>query len=234
VIRVGLLGAAGRMGRRVRELVETEFAGQARLAASVSRGDPLASLLETDVVIDFSSPGAMSELARAALASPGGKLPAFVVGSTGWSAEQGRALAGLSGRAAILQSSNFSTGVLALLEILRWASPRLEKLGYEASVVERHHVHKKDAPSGTAISIRRAISPENPERVPVESIRSGEIVGDHEVAFRGPADHLVVGHFAHDRSIFARGAIETALWLSGRRDRPGMVPMETYFQERFR
>lgn len=231
MIRVGLLGANGRMGGWVTRLMASEFASRAQLIAAAGRNDRLEPLLDADVVIDFSLPEAMGALVELALGR-GGELPAFVVGSTGWKAPERAALERLAARTPVLAASNFSTGVLALLDILKSASPLLAKLGYAPVVVETHHRHKKDAPSGTAISIQRAISPENPAGVQAHSVRAGEIIGDHEATFYGPGDHLTFGHFAQDRSIFARGAIETALWLSTQRGRTGAIlGMEQYFEE---
>lgn len=232
MIRVGLLGASGRMGLWVSKLLQTEFAAKAQLAANPARGEALDSLLSTDVVIDFSQPAAMLALAEAALKHTG-PLPAFVVGSTGWKIDERHKLEELAKKTPVLMASNFSTGVLALLDILKQASPLLEKLGYTPVITEAHHKHKKDAPSGTAISIQRAIAPAGPGNVQVHSVRAGEVIGDHEVTFYGPGDHITIGHFAQDRSIFARGAIDVALWLAGRRGNAaaGLIGIDKYFEE---
>jgi 4-hydroxy-tetrahydrodipicolinate reductase len=232
VIRIGLLGAKGRMGRYVSDILARDFAQKAQLASTPGRGESPSPLLGTDVVIDFSSPTAMLSLAELALMHQG-PLPAFVVGSTGWKIDERRKLEELSHRTPVLVASNFSTGVLALLDILKTASPWLERLGYTPVIVETHHKHKKDAPSGTALSIQRAISPAGPGNVQTQSVRAGEIIGDHEVTFYGSGDHITIGHFAQDRSIFARGAIDTALWLASKRGearQPGLMTMDQYFQ----
>ena len=234
-IRVGLLGSQGRMGQQVAKLIQTEFRGQAELAAQAAEGDALEPLLRTDVVIDFSLPDAMAALAETALATlsrdPQTKLPTFVVGSTGWKAEQTKTLERLATKTSVVQSSNFSTGVQALLAVLRQASPLLTKLGYAPVIVETHHRHKKDAPSGTAVSMQKVIAPQAPTSVQTHAIRAGEIFGDHEATFYGPGDHLTFGHFAQDRSIFARGAIEVALWLARRPASSGILDMELFFSE---
>jgi 4-hydroxy-tetrahydrodipicolinate reductase len=121
--------------------------------------------------------------------------------------------------------------VLALTEILRSAAPLLDRLGYQPVIVDTHHKHKKDSPSGTALSLQRAIAPAGPGNVQTHSIRQGEVIGDHEVTFYGAADHLTFGHFAQDRSIFARGAIQCALWLSSQRgSMTGFIGIENYFK----
>jgi 4-hydroxy-tetrahydrodipicolinate reductase len=235
VIQIGLLGAQGRMGQLVSRLLESEYSTKARLASAPALGQALDPLLATDVVIDFSAPAAMLALAELAL-KRAGTLPAFAVGSTGWTAEERQKLEPLARKTCVLVASNFSTGVLALIDILKQASPLLEKLGYTPVITEAHHKHKKDAPSGTALSLQRAISPSGPGNVQTHSVRAGEIIGDHEVVFHGPADHITLGHFAQDRSIFARGALDAALWLAGRRSEgpaafQGLVGIEKYFEE---
>jgi len=238
VIRVGLLGANGRMGALVAGLLQSDFAAKASLAAAPKRGEPLDALVSgeagnaIDVVIDFSSPAAMLLLVEAALKHPGA-LPAFVVGSTGWKLEERHKLEELAQKTPVLAASNFSNGVLALAHILKQAAPLLEKLGYTPVIVETHHGHKKDAPSGTALSLQRAIAPSGPGNVQTHSVRAGEVIGDHEVTFHGIGDRLTLGHFAQDRSIFARGAIEAALWLARRRDQPssGVIGIEQYFKD---
>lgn len=233
MIQIGLLGAKGRMGEWVSKLLAGDYAKKAKLAASPTRGQPLASLIATDVVIDFSSPAAMLELAQTALKHTG-PLPAFVVGSTGWKLEERKALEELAKKTPVLMASNFSTGVLALIDVLKQASPLLEKLGYTPVIRETHHKHKKDSPSGTALSLQRSISPAGPGNVQTFSVRAGEIIGDHEVTFYGPGDHLKFGHFAQDRSAFARGAVDVALWLASKRGTPApaaLMGIEKYFEE---
>lgn len=231
-MQIGLLGRSGRMGQWVCKLLETEYAEKAKLANAPASGESLEPLLSTDVVIDFSAPAAMLSLAEVAL-KRAGQLPAFVVGSTGWTPEERHRLEELAQRTPVLAASNFSTGVLALAELLKQAAPLMEKLGYTPVIVESHHRHKKDAPSGTALSLQRALSPSGPGNVQTHSIRAGEVIGDHEVTFHGPGDHITVGHFAQDRSIFARGAIDVALWLTKRRGKTsaGLIGIEQYFKE---
>ena len=235
VIKIGVLGAKGRMGKGVVQLLETEYVQKANVAARAGRGEPLDSLLETDVVIDFSLPVGMLALARAA-ANRQSPLPAFVIGSTGWKLDERRELEKLAERTPIFMSSNFSTGVMILQEILKTAAPLLERQGYTPIILETHHRHKKDAPSGTALSLQRSIAPAGPGNVQTQCIRAGEVIGDHEVTFYGAGDKLVLGHYAQDRSIFARGALDVAIWLAGRRTGPqplrGLIGTETFFKEK--
>ncbi|MCM2322319.1 MAG: 4-hydroxy-tetrahydrodipicolinate reductase [Oligoflexia bacterium] len=232
MIRIGLLGSKGRMGTQVQRLLAAEYADRATLACAVDADEAPEALLGCDVVIDFSSPRGMAALTRAALGSSA-TLPAFAVGSTGWDADGLRALENLAKRAPVLLSSNFSLGVLALTELLRSAAPILSRLGYAPVIVEHHHRHKKDAPSGTALTLSRAIAPDDPSRVQIHAVRAGEVIGDHEVSFYGTSDVITLSHHAQDRSLFARGALEAALWLGRKRstltERRTLISMSDFF-----
>ncbi len=214
MIRLGLLGSHGRMGTLIRQFIQTEFHSEIELAASARKGDPLEGLLSCDVVIDVSLPSVMSQLASLALQHPAKKLPRFVVGSTGWSPEQRQTLEALAKLTPTLISSNFSSGIFAVSLILKEYSPLLRRLGYTPVILDTHHQRKKDAPSGTARSLQSAINPNQPDEVQTLSIRAGEVIGDHEVIFFGAGDQITLTHHAQDRSIFARGAIEVAKWLT--------------------
>ncbi len=231
-IQIGLLGSTGRMGSLITQLMGKEFNSAAVLSATARRGDPLTRLLQSQVIIDVSSPVVMSELAELVLnqSRPDAVLPKFIVGSTGWTEKGMKSLKLLAKKTPVLLSSNFSVGVFALSQILEVYSPLFKKLGYTPVLVEKHHRHKKDAPSGTALTLRNAIEPEHPSAVQTHSIRAGEVIGDHEVTFFSAGDRVVLGHFAQDRSIFARGAIETAIWLEKSNVMPGrLLGMEDYF-----
>jgi 4-hydroxy-tetrahydrodipicolinate reductase len=224
------------MGRWISQLIDTDYAALARIAAQGNRNESLELLLETDVVIDFSSPEASVRLAELALQHPTGKLPVFIVGSTGWKDEQIKTLEALAKRTPVVLSFNFSTGVLALQRILKTFAPVLTQLGYQPVMVETHHRHKKDAPSGTALLLNRTIETSaGIGPVQTHSIRSGEVIGDHEVTFYGPADRLVLGHQAQDRSIFARGAIDAAIWAHQKRNElateKSILSMDRYFDD---
>lgn len=230
MIRLGLMGATGRMGNQVRRLVETTYSDRFELKAAAGQDDALEPLLDTDVIIDFSLPEPSIRLMRLALERKK-SLPAWVVGVTGWADDEQSDIEKLAGLTPVLMSSNFSTGVTALMEILRQAAPMLKGLGYEPVLIEKHHIHKKDAPSGTARTIQQTIAPGGADGVQTHAVRAGEVIGDHEVTFHGPADKIVVGHFAQDRTIFARGALEAALWLG----KPGaptgrVLGMRDFFQ----
>ena len=233
MIQVGLLGANGRMGKWIDQIIEKDYSERARIQSRITRGDDQLSLLQADVVLDVSHPQAMVALIKKALQHPK-KLPAFVVGSTGWGSEEISDLKKLAKKTPVLISSNFSVGIYILNKILKDNAALLKSLGYSAVLMETHHCHKKDAPSGTALSIQKALMPYTPTEIQTHSIRAGEVIGDHQVTFYGPADHLRLSHSAQDRSIFARGAIDVALWLSTLTTQPSppshLLEMSDYFQ----
>ncbi len=237
MIQIGLLGKSGRMGQWVTQLIQADYGSQAVLATGAGSADleSLSSaLLSADVVIDFSQPEAVVKFigtAKSRLANQK-KLPAFVIGSTGWSAEQLLVLENLAQSTLVLRSSNFSLGVLALQQILKTSGLALQRLGYSPVIIETHHIHKKDAPSGTALMLKSALDDGFTE-TPIHSIRAGEVIGDHEVSFFGPADRISFSHHAQDRSLFARGAIDVALWLAKKRGSAtsGLFSMETFYSE---
>lgn len=226
MINIGILGAQGRMGQSVLQIGKLNFSEQCNLFSQPHRDTHFGRLLEMDVVLDFSSPQAMEALALTALKGHE-KIPAFVVGSTGWK-DQNLVLEKLSLRTPVLLSANFSTGLYALKSILKDYVKILEKLEYSAVLVERHHQHKKDAPSGTAHSLLREFT----HPIPTHSIRAGETIGIHEVTFYGQADSLSLTHFAQDRSIFSRGALQVCLWLAHQdRFSAGLLGMSHYFDD---
>ncbi len=225
------------MGRAVQRVATTRYKDKITLAAQVdpeqNAPDSVEKLFECDVVIDFSSSLAMAALATLALKSDK-HFPVFVVGSTGWKLDDRRSLEELAKKTPVLMSSNFSIGVLAVMDAIRHLSPVLERLKFDAVIIETHHKTKKDAPSGTAISLQRAISPSGAGNIPVHSIRAGEVIGDHEVYFHGHAEQIVIKHTAHDRGVFAEGAIEVGLWLHEKKSgpRPGqLLGIETFFAD---
>jgi 4-hydroxy-tetrahydrodipicolinate reductase len=224
MIEIGVMGATGRMGKHVMTLLKGEYSDRAVTGGSIALGqyqseEDLEPLLTTDALIDFSMPEAVLPLVRLALQTPRStRLPVFIFGSTGWKPHQLSELEALCARTPVLVSSNFSTGVLAVQQILEQAAPLLRKLGYSPVIVDTHHRHKKDAPSGTALMLANTIIATSGQKADVHSIRAGEVIGEHEITFYGPADRITLGHFAQDRSMFARGAIEAALWLASARD----------------
>lgn len=163
-----------------------------------------------DVAVDFSLPEAFDALLALCLA----RGAALVSGTTGLSQAQTTALDAAAGRLAVLWAPNFSAGVAVLAELVRQAAAALP--GWDADVVEAHHIHKKDAPSGTALHLGAAVEAGRGAAPHYASLRAGDIVGEHTVQLAGPGERLELVHRATNRDIFARGALEAALRLAGR------------------
>jgi 4-hydroxy-tetrahydrodipicolinate reductase len=175
-----------------------------------------------DAVIDFT--GAHCVLANIEASVRSGKN--MVVGTTGWYSELDRVRNLVAAhRTGFLYAANFSIGVNLFLDIAR-ASAAALRHGYSGQIFERHHAHKKDAPSGTALAIQRAISEalaanknaeEKHPNLEIISFREGEVVGMHEIIFESQADCIYLCHDAKSRRGFAEGAVRAAEWLAERK-----------------
>lgn len=168
-----------------------------------------------DVCIDFSEPGAVIENVR--LAAAAGK--AMVVGTTGWyeRIDEARRLVVENGTG-LVYGSNFSIGVNLMFRITRQAAELFSRFpDYDPFIEEAHHKFKKDAPSGTAIFLKRIIEAEYKGSVPTSSTRAGFLPGTHTVGFDSEADTLTITHSARSRAGFADGAIVAARWIAGRK-----------------
>jgi len=205
----------GKMGRAVEQLAsERGFKVVARLA----RGDAItrSSLNGATVAIEFTEPSAAARNARACLEAG----CAAVVGTTGWYAD----LPALRGDVvrhdgALLTAPNFSLGVAVFSRLVAEAARRFTTLpGFDAHLVEIHHAAKKDAPSGTALLLKRSMEQAGfPRPIDVAASRAGFIPGTHTVGFDGPAETVTLTHTARDRTAFARGALGAAKWIQGKR-----------------
>ena len=218
--RVLLVGAAGRMGKTVLDLAAAD--PKIDIVAQCDLGDPIEPAMENcDVIIDFSHPDAIDEVCRAA--SQHGK--SLVIGTTGHSQEQRRMIQEAAQSLPIVFASNFSVGVNVLFWLTRKAAELLEQ-DFDPEIIETHHKMKKDAPSGTAKTLAEILKTEqkNQNEIPIQSIREGEVVGEHTVIFSGPGERLELTHRAASREIFARGALRAAKWIVGRP--PGLYSMQ--------
>ncbi len=220
------------MGRSVIERVAADFAEQAEVVARVSSQDNVDDLANVDVIVDFSLPYGTDRLIGW-LKNRGERAPLLVSGTTGLTDDVLDGLRQLGKNTKVLHSNNFSAGVAALTGILEFAVPVLEELGYTPVLTEAHHEHKLDAPSGTAKSLCETLQPDAPESIQVHSIRAGEVIGKHDVRFYGAHDEIVIGHEAKDRGLFARGAVDAALWLYRQPETCGSYTMQSYFRKRY-
>ncbi len=248
-----VVGASGRMGRRICEIVSrsemfylagaTEKADYQHLGKSlrevlgaVNSDEVIVSKLEEivkpfDVIIDFTFPPVSLETAR--FASRTNK--ATVIGSTGFSSEQMEEIKKLSQTFPCVWAPNMSTGVNVLFKLVREVAQILGD-EFDVEVLEAHHRNKKDAPSGTAVKIAQIlaeaygrdlsqvgvyqrkgfIGERKKEEIGIQTLRAGDIVGDHMVLFGGQGERLELIHRAHNRDTFVYGALRAARWLLGK------------------
>lgn len=211
-MKIALLGY-GKMG----QMVEAAAARQGIDVACVI--DPLAGsrgrLQDAEVCIDFSEPAAV--VGNIEMAAAAG-LP-IVVGTTGWydRIEEVRRVVDEK-QIGFVYGSNFSVGVNLMFKIARYSARLFSRFAsHEPFITEAHHQFKKDAPSGTAIFLRREVEAEYGRDVPTASVRAGFIPGTHTVGFDSEADTLTITHTARSRAGFADGAILAARWIAGRR-----------------
>ena len=241
--KIVISGCCGRMGGRIAGLAKQdhalhvvgalEAAGHPNIGCDLGEvlalgrwhlpivDDPEEAFQKGEVVIDFTSP--LSTIRHVEVAS--GMNVGIVIGTTGLSPKDIESLQKAAKKIPILVSPNMSVGVNLLFNLVQEAARRLDK-DYQIEVVEAHHQHKKDAPSGTAKKLAEIIAEArgvSAEAVPTHSIRAGDIVGDHTVLFCGPGERLELTHRAHSRDTFASGALMAAKFLKGRR--PGLYRM---------
>jgi len=217
-VRVALVGARGRMGQTIIDLAKSD--PNIAIVARCDLGDAIdAAMKECDVAIDFSNASAVEEVCRSASKH----RRALVIGTTGHSPEQRQLIESAAKSLAIVFASNFSIGVNALFALTRRAA---EILGseFKPEIVETHHTKKKDAPSGTAKTLGEILKRELKIDIPIESIREGDVVGEHTVTFVGPAERLELTHRAGSREIFGSGALRAAKWVVGKS--PGLYSMQ--------
>ncbi len=249
--RIAVTGAAGRMGKTLIEAIALaegckltvaleradssligadagELAGQGRNGVSVV-GDINEVIDDFDVLIDFTVPAAT--LANAKACGAAGKK--MVIGTTGFDAEQKAQLATYTSAIAVCQASNFSTGVNLCFKLLEMAAGVLGD-DVDIEIVEAHHRHKIDAPSGTALSMGQVVADtlgrdlkkvavygregqtgaRERETIGFATVRGGDVVGDHTVSFFAEGERVEITHKASSRMSFARGAVRAAAWLA--------------------
>jgi 4-hydroxy-tetrahydrodipicolinate reductase len=215
-----LLVGHGKMGQLVGSLApqyDCEVAGVIDPASPRHGGGPdAAAWAGVDVAIDFSTPDSVIANAQA-LAARGISL---VIGTTGWSQHEAALKKTVAGAGVgVVVAPNFSTGVV-LFEALAAQAAKLfaPQPDFSAFLHEAHHAAKKDAPSGTALSLKKAMEQAGFARpIDVSSTRAGFIPGTHTIGFDGPAETITLTHAARDRTAFARGALAAARWVQGKR-----------------
>lgn len=217
-LRLAIVGD-GKMGRAIADLArERAFVVTALVGAADNvdgTGIHRARLGDAEVVIEFTEPAAAPANIVAAVRAG---YP-VVTGTTGWAAQLSDVAAEVErGGGALVHAPNFSIGVNLFLAIAA-AAGRVMARGpeFDAGIVETHHAAKKDAPSGTAIALERAVAETLGKRVPTSSIRTGHVPGTHELTFDGPFEQIRLTHMARDRRVFADGALRAAAWVRGRR-----------------
>jgi 4-hydroxy-tetrahydrodipicolinate reductase len=260
-LHVVVVGCAGRMGRMLcRAAIESDgvmLAGATALpgdpwlgrdlgdALGLGRAlgvtvtdDPLPLFATAHAVLDFTTPQAA--VAHAEIAAQARLV--HVIGATGFAPDQIRRLQACARHAAIVKAGNMSLGVNLLVALTRKVSAALGA-DWDVEIVETHHRHKVDAPSGTALMLGAAAAegrgaalddladrgrdgvtgPRRPGAIGFASLRGGDVVGEHDVVFAAEGERLVLRHVATDRMIFARGAVRAAIWGQGRP--PGLYDM---------
>jgi 4-hydroxy-tetrahydrodipicolinate reductase len=218
LVHVLLIGAAGRMGQAVLNLAQTD--AEIEIAGECDLGDAIEPAMKNcDVAIDFSQADSTDEICGAALKH--GKP--VVIGTTGHSPEQRKTIESTALSVPIVLASNFSVGVNVLFWLTQKAA---EFLGadFNPEIVETHHTKKKDAPSGTAKTLGEILKTMRDSEIPIQSIREGDVVGEHTVKFGGPGESLELTHRAADRGIFAAGALRAAKWIINKP--PGLYSMQ--------
>jgi len=219
-VHVLLVGAAGRMGRTVVDLVKND--PKIQIVAQCDLGEPIDPAMKNcDVAMDFSHADAITEICRTALHHH----KSLVIGTTGHSQEQRRLIEGAAQSLAIVFAPNFSIGVNALFWLTREAAELLDS-DFNPEIIETHHKMKKDAPSGTAKTLAKILKRARKMRseVPIQSIREGDVVGEHTVIFGGSGERVELTHRAASREIFARGALRATHWIIGKP--PGLYSMQ--------
>ncbi|WP_048647190.1 4-hydroxy-tetrahydrodipicolinate reductase [Nitratireductor soli] len=256
-----IVGAAGRMGQTLIRTVHAmdgmhvagaierpgspflgkdagELAGIGIINATIT-DDPLAAFAKADGVLDFTTPDASVEFAGYAAQA----RIVHVIGTTGCTADHEAKIAAAAHHATIVKSGNMSLGVNLLAVLVEQAAKALDAADFDIEVLEMHHRHKVDAPSGTALLLGEAAAegraialaqnsvrvrdghtgPREAGTIGFATLRGGSVIGEHSVILAGPGERITLSHQAEDRSVFAHGAARAALWAHGRK--PGLYSM---------
>ena len=224
MIKIGICGANGRMGREIQNCLDDE----AVLGCGFDKGGDLGELFaNSSVIIDFSAPACTEQLLKFALNSP----KPLLIGTTGLDSGAKALMQRASEQMPLFYATNMSLGVAVLNHLARQAAAALQ--GFDIEIVEMHHRHKKDAPSGTAMTLAESVAKarnlelskvrvsgrdgivgeRGKDEIAVMSLRGGDIVGRHTVGFYDDGEFVELTHTATSRATFARGALKIAKWL---------------------
>ncbi len=258
-MKVAVMGVAGRMGL---ELVRAAHAAGCTISGAVERAgspvigadvgtlagieplgvqvtsDALDVICQTEGILDFTQPAASAEFAGLAANA----RIVHVIGTTGFTPEEEAQIVAAARHAPIIKAGNMSLGVNLLVALTRRVAEALDE-DFDIEIVEMHHRHKVDAPSGTALMLGKAAAegrgidldkravwaregmtgPRTPGDIGFATLRGGSVVGEHKVIFAGPGECVEVAHIATDRSVFARGAVKAVMWGHGKA--PGLYSM---------
>lgn len=239
MVRMIMHGCNGAMGKTISGMVKemdgiTIVAGIDLNPSEQSEYPQFASLEEcsatADVIVDFASAKAVDHLLDYCAEK---KMP-LVLCTTGLSDEQIAKVRTTAEKTAVLRSANMSLGINTLLKLLKDAAKVLAASGYDVEIVEKHHNQKVDAPSGTALALADSINEamdgqyhykydrstervkRDPKEIGISAVRGGSIVGEHEVIFAGRDEVITFTHTAYSKAIFAKGALEAAMFLAGK------------------
>ncbi|WP_019171960.1 4-hydroxy-tetrahydrodipicolinate reductase [Pseudaminobacter salicylatoxidans] len=235
---VRVAGAVERKGSPHVGLDAGELAGLGRIGVTIT-DDPLPAFAKADGVLDFTAPAATVEFAGYAAQA----RIVHVIGTTGFTQENEAGIAAAARHATIVKSGNMSLGVNLLAVLVEQAAQALDPEDFDIEILEMHHRHKVDAPSGTALLLGEAAAagrgirlgehsvrvrdghtgPRKEGDIGFATLRGGSVVGDHSVILAGVGERITLSHNAEDRAIFARGAVKAALWAHGRK--PGLYSM---------
>jgi 4-hydroxy-tetrahydrodipicolinate reductase len=224
MIKLGIAGVCGKMGRRIFELACKDKDFEVTLALE-KKGTPQIGkelgklkissgpdgLFLVDVFVDFTLP----EATETNLDYVARYKKAAVIGTTGLNDAQLKKVGEISKIVPIVFSPNMSVGVNVLFSILPEIAKRLGP-DYSIEIVEAHHKAKKDAPSGTAKKLGQILADTTNREIPIHAIRLGDIVGDHTIIFCGNSERIEIKHQAHSRDLFALGALKAAKWVMGK------------------
>jgi len=214
MIRIGVLGAEGKMGKAIMRLLKEE--PHTFSATGITKNEKLHSVIASlDVLIDFSTARATLENIETVVAS---KKP-IVVGTTGFNESEKNDFLERAHKVPCVFSPNMSIGVNLLFKLTTEVSKILKN--YDIEIFEAHHNQKKDIPSGTALKLKEICGN---LKVPIHSMRAGDIVGDHTVLFATSGERLELTHKASSRDTFAKGAIAAAVWVLNQK--PGLYDMQ--------